>query len=409
MTPATRPLAARMTLMIAFLSFIAIGLQGGAMNVAWLYMQDSFGRSLESLGILLIAMTMGGLVVSFFSGRMIALWGLNRFCVAGAALLSLSLLITALTPFWSIMVASATIWGIGRAAINAGVNTFVAQNFPVSRMNWLHAIFGVGSTLGPLLVTLTVVQLGQSWQISYLVLAAVQLIVLVLFGLSYHAWQLDESDATTSSGVAQSDKATALPAPSMRDTLSLLPVWLGTALFISHTGLQVSTGQLSNNLLVEGRGIDPSVAGLWISLFWGFLTLGRLIFGSLIDHYGTAPVLRLCTMLSLVGAVFIWWNLVPAFNFIGIALAGFGLAPIFPSSVSRTPRLVGKRHSPNAIGIQMAGAALGGALIPGLIAYLGDNLGLNVIPLSLIVVAILQLVLHEFVCLQERQAPTKET
>lgn len=399
---ANRPPAARMTLIIAFLSFIAIGLQGGAMNVAWLYMQDSFERSLESLGILLIAMTVGGLLVSFFSGRMIALWGLNRFCITGAALLSLSLLITAVTPFWSVLVVSAAIWGIGRAAINAGVNTYVAQNYPVSRMNWLHAIFGVGSTLGPLLVTLTVVQLGQSWQVSYLILAAVQFMVLLLFGLTFHAWKLDEdpSDDTRSTPLAK---------PSMRETLSLLPVWLGTALFISHTGLQISVGQLSNNLLVEGRGIDPAVAGLWISLFWGFLTLGRLIFGSLIDHYGMARVLRLCTLISLVGAIFIWWNLLPAFSFIGIALAGFGLAPIFPSSVSRTPQLVGKRNSPNAIGIQMAGAALGGALIPGFIAYLGDNLGLSIIPISFIVVAVLQLLLHEFVSLQERQAHAKET
>ncbi len=400
--PVNRPPAARLTLIIAFLSFIAIGLQGGAMNVAWLYMQDSFERSLESLGILLIAMTVGGLLVSFFSGRMIALWGLNRFCITGAALLSLSLLITAVTPFWSVLVVSAAIWGIGRAAINAGVNTYVAQNYPVSRMNWLHAIFGVGSTLGPLLVTLTVVQLGQSWQVSYLILAAVQFMVLLLFGLTFHAWKLDEdpSDDTRSTPLAK---------PSMRETLSLLPVWLGTALFISHTGLQISVGQLSNNLLVEGRGIDPAVAGLWISLFWGFLTLGRLIFGSLIDHYGMARVLRLCTLISLVGAIFIWWNLLPAFSFIGIALAGFGLAPIFPSSVSRTPQLVGKRHSPNAIGIQMAGAALGGALIPGFIAYLGDNLGLSIIPISFIVVAVLQLLLHEFVSLQERQAHAKET
>ena len=400
--PVNRPPAARLTLIIAFLSFIAIGLQGGAMNVAWLYMQDSFERSLESLGILLIAMTVGGLLVSFFSGRMIALWGLNRFCITGAALLSLSLLITAVTPFWSVLVVSAAIWGIGRAAINAGVNTYVAQNYPVSRMNWLHAIFGVGSTLGPLLVTLTVVQLGQSWQVSYLILAAVQFMVLLLFGLTFHAWKLDEdpSDDTRSTPLAK---------PSMRETLSLLPVWLGTALFISHTGLQISVGQLSNNLLVEGRGIDPAVAGLWISLFWGFLTLGRLIFGSLIDHYGMARVLRLCTLISLVGAIFIWWNLLPAFSFIGIALAGFGLAPIFPSSVSRTPQLVGKRNSPNAIGIQMAGAALGGALIPGFIAYLGDNLGLSIIPISFIVVAVLQLLLHEFVSLQERQAHAKET
>jgi fucose permease len=387
MTQTTRPLL----LWISFLSFIAIGLQGGALGVAWLSMEKSFDKTLESLGVLLLASTIGGLIISFYGGRLIAWLGLGWLCLAGSLSLFISLLLTGLASQWTILVASAFVWGVGRAAINTGVNTFVASHYASRQMNWLHAIFGVGSTLGPLLVTFIVVELNLAWQLSYFILAVLEGIVTLLFFITLKDWHLKVRVAETK------------VAPTLAQTLKLAPVWLGTALFVMHTGMQVSTGQLSNNLFVEGRGIDPKTAGIWISLFWGFITIGRLTFGTFIDRLGAATVLRFCTFGTILGALLVWWNAAPAMSFVGLALTGFTLAPVFPTSVSRIPSLVGSAHSPNAIGIEMAGAALGGALLPGAVGYLANQFGLATIPACFVAIALLQFVVHEALTRQERQ------
>jgi fucose permease len=377
---------------IAFLSFASIGLQGGALSVAWLHMQATFGKTLESLGILLAAITIGGLVVNFFGGRIMDRLGIGWFCLLGGLSGAVGLLITGTTASWSGLVFAALLLGAGRAGINTGVNTFVAHRYATSRMNWLHAVFGLGSALGPLLVTFIAIELARPWQSSYLILAGFHLSVTMLFAVTLKHWRL---------ATGQDENGTNVRGPSIGASLSLLPVWLGITLFVSHTGIQLSTGQLTNNLFVEGRNIDPKVAGIWISLFWGFITLGRLLFGPVIDRVGAAPVLRVCTFGTVIGALLLWWNPFETVSFLGLALMGFTIAPIFPTSVSRTPGLVGLEHAPNAIGFQMAGAALGSALLPGLVGFISDHLGLALIPPSLVLIALAQFTIHELVTRQE--------
>jgi fucose permease len=383
-------------LWIACLSFVTIGIQGAALNVAWLFMQESFDKSLEFIGVVLLANTVGGIVVSFFSGRILATISVGWMCLLATTAEILALLVIALTSTWSMFVAAILLMGLGRAAINVAINTFVAERYPISRMNWLHAIFGIGATLGPLLVTLVVTQLGRPWQEAYLLIAGLQLIMAVLFAITLPAWKLSSQTSTD----AQEQR------PSFKSTLRLLPVWLGVGLFVCHVGLQVSTGQLTNNLLVEGRGIDLQTAGLWISLFWGFVTFGRIFFSLVIDRIGVARALRWCTFGSIVAALLMWTNAADWLTFFGLALMGFTIAPIFPSSVSRTPGLVGKAHSPNAIGFQMTGAGIGGALLPGLVGLTADRTSLEAIPLALVIIALAQFLLHERLSQVERRQNT---
>ena len=377
---------------IACISFIAIGIQGSALNVAWLYMQASFGKSLDAIGVVLLAGTVGGLVLSFLSGHILRFMSVGWVCLIATCLEVAALVIISLTPHWTVFVVAALILGLGRSGINVAMNTFVAERYSAGRMNLLHAIFGIGATAGPLLVTFIVVNLAANWRTAYLVIAVIQIFVAALFVLTLKGWSLDEKEAD---GTKQKERATYLA------TLQLLPMWAGLALLSCHVGFQMSVGQLSNNLLVESRGVDAGLAGLWISLFWGFLTLGRMLFAALTDKFGAARILRYCSLGSILGVIALWLNLGNAFSFAGLALVGLTLAPVFPSAVSRTPALVGKAHSPNAIGFQMTGAGLGGALIPGLTAYLADKTTLEAIPPALVVIAVLQFGLHEWLSFLE--------
>jgi fucose permease len=80
---------------------------------------------------------------------------------------------------------------------------------------------------------------------------------------------------------------------------------------------------------------------------------------------------------------------------LGLALLGFSIAPIFALMVSDTQERLGPVHAPNAIGFQIAAAAIGGGALPALAGVLAKNLGLEVIPPFLLAVTLTLLLLIE--------------
>jgi fucose permease len=74
------------------------------------------------------------------------------------------------------------------------------------------------------------------------------------------------------------------------------------------------------------------------------------------------------------------------------AVIGFACGPIFPWLIAATPQRLGARHGANAIGVQIASAAIGLTLAPTLIGVLGERYGLNAIPWGLMVLAALLLI-----------------
>lgn len=76
-------------------------------------------------------------------------WLLVLSCLATA----ISLLGYGVAPLWAVMVGLGLLAGLGAGAIDAGLNTYAAEEFSPRTMNWLHASFGLGAATGPLLMS----------------------------------------------------------------------------------------------------------------------------------------------------------------------------------------------------------------------------------------------------------------
>ncbi|MBN1964946.1 MAG: MFS transporter, partial [Anaerolineae bacterium] len=153
-------------------------------------------------------------------------------------------------------------------------------------------------------------------------------------------------------------------------------------------------GQWPYSLFTEGRGIAATVAGTWVSVFWGGLTVGRFLAGVLTDRLGVHRLLRFSMIGVILGAALIVPQ-VAALNALGMAVTGFMLAPIFPLLIASTRDRVGRAHAPNAIGFQVAAAGLGFAILPGLAGVLAGAIGLEVIGPFLVACALLMWALYE--------------
>jgi fucose permease len=372
---------------LVFLGFVSIGLPDGLTGVAWPSMRGHFGLPIDALGGLLVSYTAGYLVSSFGSGRMLA-----RFSIG--ALLALSCLATGVSLFgyagasrWSTVVAFGALAGFGAGAIDAGLNTYAATHFSARMVNWLHVFYGVGALSGPLLMT-HALRSGLPWQWGYAIVGGGQLALAACFALTLRRWN----------GAYQVDDASSpepVAAASNASTLRLPVVWFSAAIFFVYTGIEAAAGAWAYSLLTESRAVPMMTAGMWVSVYWGALTIGRILSATIAGRAPAPRLLRCCIAGQAAGALLVWLDLSASSSFLGLALIGLASAPIFPTMIASTPDRIPRNYLANAVGFQIAAAVLGQSLLPALVGVVARQLGLEAVALALLAAALLLYSLHE--------------
>lgn len=370
-------------LALAFTVFVVLGMVDGSLGVAWPSMSTVFGRSLSDLGFLLVSGGAGYLTASLFYGWIHGRLGTGNVLCVGTALLIVGVGSIATTNTWPLLVISPLLVGLGGGLVDTGLNAHAALAFDVRSMNLLHACFGVGATLGPVVITLSLTSTGV-WRAGYVFLAAAQVLVGIAIWLSRRKWHADVSEPD---GVS---------APSRRRRRSVLLILL----FLLYTGVEFGAGQWAFTLLSEGRGLSTAVAGFWVSAYWGGLTLGRLGAGVVGHRWSPTATLNGGVLVALGGLAWLWAN-PGGSGAVGLPVVGLGLAPIFPTLVTLTPQRIGRDRSTHSIGYQLAAATVGGSVIPWIIGLIGERKGFQALAGSIFVVCV---VLAVVLMISERDA-----
>jgi fucose permease len=379
------PTAGALLLAIAYIGFVSLGLPDGVIGVAWPSVRETFVRHQSNLGWIYIASGCGYFSSSFFTGRLLGAMTVGTLLAGSSALVATSAFGFSAAPIWMLFAGCAVLHGLGSGAIDAGLNNYVAHHFSARHMNWLHACYSLGATLGPLLMTTVLTWTGR-WRLGYATIGVLMALLSALFIDTRHLWG---SHAAEAPGRKESGTA------SMRATLRVPAVWLQVAIFFIYTGLEVAVGGWCFTVLSEARGLRPETAGLLTTCYWGSICVGRVGFGFVVDCIGVDRLLRMATALGVLGAVVFALSSQVAFTALGLGMIGCALAPIYPCLMTRTPERVGKPYAPHAIGFQVSAAMTGAALLPAFAGILGERLGLNTIPFFCIVLAGLLLGLHE--------------
>jgi fucose permease len=131
------------------------------------------------------------------------------------------------------------------------------------------------------------------------------------------------------------------------------------------------------------------LAGMWVSVYWGSLTVGRLLSGVVVAHISVRTLLQLCMFGAMLGVVLLWLNLAPWLALGGVALLGGSLAPMFPSLIALTPARMGPVHTANTVGFQITAAMLGGAALVSGFGLIARHFGLETLGPFLLVAAVL--------------------
>lgn len=380
---------------LAYVAFVALGLGSALLGLTWPSIQAEFNAQLSEQGVLLVAMTVGFLIASSASGTLSARLGMGRFLFIGLVVTTVCLFSIFFIESWPLLIVIVLLNGLGRGSVDAGLNAYMAQLYSARVINWLHAAFGVGITITPLMMT-AVFSSQLSWRYGYLMVSIFTLGVAVLLFVGRSRWRPVDQDRVDRSS-KESAFETAVPARRTRITVTLtMPVlWLALAMSFLYAGSEGTPGNWIFTLFTTGRGIPTIEAAQWVGIYWGMFTFGRIFFGIIISRVNTSVLLRVCMVAALIATGLLWWNPLPWVGFVGLVALGFALAPVFPVLVSSLPRWVGKQHAANAVGIQIAVAGAGFTLIPALAGVIAQYTSLEAIPALVFILLLLLTILYQ--------------
>lgn len=382
-------------ILIAYLGFISLGLPDTLIGVAWPSVRGVFGRQQSEIAWIFFGSGAAYFCSSLLTGRLMRLMSIGLLLAGSSGLVAAAMFGYGTASVWVLFAACALLHGLGSGAIDSALNFYVAHHLSARHMNWLHACYSLGATLGPIIMTAVLVQ-GNSWRAGYLTVGTLLALLALLFAASQRQWGRP--------GASGGETLESTPI-GLRETLRYAPVWVHVVLFFIYTGLEVTVGQWSFTLLTEARGLPKELAGTWVTLYWGSIAAGRIGFGFIVERLGVDRLLRLAMLATTIGAALFLAHLAPWLTAIALVLIGLGLAPIFPCLMVRTPQRLGPARAAHAIGVQVSAAMVGAAALPSACGFLVQRLSLSVIPAAALAMALALFLLHEGLLRHDRRVP----
>jgi len=363
-------------------SFVVLGLPDGMIGTAWPSMRLTFGVPVGDLGLILLIATAGSVLVTAFVGRLIQRMGVPALLAVSGSCAAVAAAGFALAPGLWLVLGVAVLAGAAAGMMDGGLNTAVALSGRQRLLNLLHGAYGIGTAIGPLIVTAAI--LIGSWRAAYLVLLVLDL---VIAGSWLHQRRRGGAVSAPAAKRAQAAEPHSVAEWSRRRYRWV--VVAGMSVFFVYTGLEVAAGQWEASFCRGHLNLSAAAAGLATFGYWGSLTAVRI--GLALPSRPVPPraVVRWGSALAVMAAAVIWWQPGTAVTVASFAVLGAALAGIFPALVTLTPIRIGEQRAQHVIAWQVGAAAAGGAGISALIGLLIGTTSLAILGPSLTVLAVL--------------------
>jgi fucose permease len=329
-------------LLLACLAYLSVALPGSTLGLLWPSMRLSLGAPVGALGILLVPGIAASVLASVLTGRLRQRTGL--LVGAGTLLTALALAAETLAPRLWVMAIGTVLFGLGFGTLDAALNAHAARHFGARDITWMHASYGLGATIGPVLVT-ALLGAGHGWRQAYGLMALLQAALSGLLALARRRWQ---------DSAPRPEMDPARPAASRASRA----VAAGTLTFAAvETGVESAAGIWGYLYLTAGRGLPGPAAGVAVAAYWAMMCAGRIVLGPVAERLGARRVLAAAVAGVPLGAALMAVPGSSTLAVAGLMLLGLAAAPVFPLLTLTT-------GSARMVSLQVAASAVGGAALP---------------------------------------------
>ena len=344
-----------------FLLFVAIGALYSLYGPIIPTLRASFDIGVTAAGLALSAHFAGAMagIGGWALGE--ARWGSRPSLKTATTLVVAGALGFAVAPAWPLSLAAAATLGVGFGALVVGLNRLFATGFgarSAAMLNLLGASFGCGAITGPLALSL----FDGRFRLIFI---AGALLAAVALPLALRAPQIPPSE---DAGARMRGRVPAR-------------VWGFVAFYVLYVGVESGIGGWEATHLLA-RGASGVAASNWTAAYWAAITVGRVLAAPIALRVSPDRLVTGALVLTTLVLGLAHLTALTAYAYVG---AGLALAPVFPTGLAwLTAALPSAR---GATAMVVAGAQLGGVLLPPVIGALVAVASAEVIPTSLVLVA----------------------
>jgi FHS family Na+ dependent glucose MFS transporter 1 len=344
---------------VYYAAYIGLGLAAAVLGPSLPSLAARTHVQLKQASLLFTAINLGYLIGALLGGRLFDRRPGHPAMIGSLLLMAFILVLVPLPTQLIVLIVVTFLLGLSSALLDVGGNTLLVwlhREKVNPFMNGLHLFWGVGSILSPILIAEAILLTGNfAW--GFWIIAALLLPI---------AWMFR--------GIPSPTAPHKEPGGEPRKATDWPLVILFVLFFSTFVATEGSYGGWIYTYAIATEIASPATAAVMTSVFWGALTLGRLVSIPLALRFSPSKLLIANMAGCLVGlSLAIVGGGSTTITWLATIVLGVSVASFFPVSLSFARETI--TITAQFTGLMFVGASLGGMFLPWLIGQFFETAG----------------------------------
>ena len=370
-------------LIVIYLIFISLGLPDSFIGSCWPTISEYFKISRDFQGIFSLIVSFFTIASSFLTIKLTK-YLKNYGVIAISIGLTISgLIIIGFSDNYYLLLLAAIPLGFGGGAIDSILNSYVSLHYKAIHLNFLHAFWGIGAFISPLIIGSFIVD-PRGFKDAAFVLSIIQTTILIITLSTLVLWvkvdkiyNIDSRNTTNSENNKENI--------GFFNTFKLRGVIFACITFFSYIAIESLAYSWFTSLCAFGMNIDNDIASKYLSLFYIAISLGRVISGLLSIKIKDKNLIRIGEGILLIGIILLTFKFNFVFMPIALFIIGLGCGPIYPSIVHSTVDKFTSKYSSAVMSIQIGFAYMANISVAPLFGILGNATTFLILPYIMLI------------------------
>lgn len=318
-------------LFVVFVSYVLYGLSGNLLNSVWPKVAGDIGAAVALLGVVSTLCNITSGVTSAFVYKIRRKYGTNITISIGLVFMALCLILYGVAKNIYIIGIGFIVLGIGNAIVDVGANSYIIKAYDAKKVSLLHACWGVGSSIGPMIMALSITFLNN-YRAGFAIGAVIIIVVFILMRFMKRKWEANKDKVAKEivelHSVSDEEKS------SNRKFTDIIKTDLALIVMICFFFGNALNGLLNTwiaTIFVEQRHISVIEGANLATVFFASLTITRVILGFIASYFNTKNVILFGIIMSIVGVGIMFIKSTNIyFLYFNAAILGIGISPLIP-------------------------------------------------------------------------------
>ena len=266
-----------------FWAFLIMGMNDATYGAIIPYLERYYDLSYVIVSLIFLSPFVGYNVAALLNNTVHLKFGQRGVALLGPLCHVIAYVVICVHPPYPVLVVVFILAGLGNGLEDSGWNAWIGAMANANEvLGFLHAFYGLGATIAPLIATTMITKGNLPWYYWYYIMVAAACIELATSLAAFWAasGNVFRDAHPRTSGEGSRLKEAILKMPSARVT------WLCAFFLLGYVGIEVALGGWIVTFMIRVRKGGEFASGMTATGFWLGITVGRVVLGFVTPRIG---------------------------------------------------------------------------------------------------------------------------